>query len=161
MIGRLARKSAIVTGASSGIGRSLAMALAREGASVVLLGRRLDALRSLADECSGLGGRATAYEADFLKITQFGGLRAKIAKDTPIDILVHSAGMYAAAAVPDASLQDFELMFRCNVLAPFALTQAFLPDLRQTRGQVVFINSTAGLSSAAGAQAGACEVGRR
>jgi len=151
MMGRLVNKVAIVTGASSGIGRAVALALAREGGDLALLGRRIDVVQRLAEECTGLGGKARCYEIDLLSETQFPGIAAEITRNQKrVDILVHSAGMFAASPVAKASLADFDLMFRCNVRAPFALTQLFLPALRENQGQIVFINSTAGLISTAG-----------
>ena len=147
MMGRLANKVAVVTGASSGIGRSVALALAEEGADLALLGRQMDRLNTLAEECP----KARCYKVDLLDETGFPSLREQVLRDfAGVDILVHSAGMYAAARVSDASLRDFDLLYQCNVRAPFALTQLFLPSLTQRQGQIVFINSTAGFAAPAG-----------
>jgi len=151
MTRRLAHKFAIVTGASGGIGRSVAIALAGEGAELALLGRKLNVLESVAQECVERGGKARCYQIDLLDETQLSKLKADMARESQhIDVLVHSAGMFASSRVAEASLSDFDLLFRCNVRAPFLLTQLFLPALRQSHGQIVFINSTAGLISAPG-----------
>jgi NADP-dependent 3-hydroxy acid dehydrogenase YdfG len=148
---RLGDKLAIVTGASSGIGRSIALALASEEADLALLGRRMEPLRSLSQECAQLGTRALCYKIDLLNEAEFPALKQQISQDFgSVDILVHSAGMFVAANVADASLRDFDLLYQCNVRAPFALTQLFLPALVERRGQIVFINSTAGFMAAAG-----------
>jgi short-subunit dehydrogenase len=67
-----------------------------------------------------------------------------------VDILVHSAGVIVLSNVATASLSDFEFQYRCNVLAPFAVTQLFLQTLAERQGHIVFINSTAGLIAPAG-----------
>jgi NADP-dependent 3-hydroxy acid dehydrogenase YdfG len=121
MMGRLANKVAVVTGASSGIGRSVALALAEEGADLALLGRQMDRLNTLAEECP----KARCYKVDLLDETRFPPLREQV-------------------------LRDFDLLYQCNVRAPFALTQLFLPSLTQRQGQIVFINSTAGFAAPAG-----------
>src|SRR4051812_8047992 len=151
MTSGLANKVAIVTGASSGIGRSIALALAREGASLVLPGRRMDVLRAVAQECIQFGAKAQSYKLDLLQDTEFAAFKAQVDRDfSGADILVHSAGMFASASVADASLRDFDLLYQCNVRAPFALTQLFLTDLAKRRGQIVFINSTAGFMAVGG-----------
>jgi NADP-dependent 3-hydroxy acid dehydrogenase YdfG len=151
MMHRLQHKVAVVTGASSGIGRSIATGLAGEGVDVALLARKTERLKDVAHECIQLDAKARIYEIDLLDDTRFGPLITQISEDFGgIDILVHSAGMFAAGNVADATLRDFDLLYQCNLRAPFALTQLFLPVLRERQGQIVFINSTAGFMAAAG-----------
>jgi NAD(P)-dependent dehydrogenase (short-subunit alcohol dehydrogenase family) len=148
---RLHRKIAVITGASSGVGRAIALALAREGASVVLLGRRIDRLRTVAEQCRASDVRAVGFQLDLLRQAALRPVVARILKTFGgVDILIHSAGEFARAPVEVASLADFDRQYRCNLRAPFALTQALLSSLKERRGQVVFINSTAGLVSVAG-----------
>jgi len=143
-------KVAVITGASSGVGRSIALALAREGASVALLGRRSALLQALSRECSKSGVRAIPYKVDLLKDKEVRHLKDKIIHDFGgVDILIHSAGVITRANVATASLSDFDRQYRCNVRAPFALTQLFLSALVKRQGQIVFINSTAGLTAGA------------
>ena len=66
-----------------------------------------------------------------------------------VDVLVHSAGEFVRSSVAAASLADFDLQYQCNLRAPFALTQCFLPSVSARKGQIVFINSTAGLQAPA------------
>jgi short-subunit dehydrogenase len=66
-----------------------------------------------------------------------------------VHILVHSAGVFRRGSVADSPATDFDLQYRTNVLVPYALTQALLPILEPQRAQVVFVNSTAGLTAAA------------
>jgi len=148
---RLQGKTAVVTGATGGVGRSIAIALAREGARVALLGRRAGILGDVARECAASGSKVVPYTIDLLKDRQIHNLRQKIIRDFGgVDILVHSAGVIVRSNLAAASLFDFDRQYRCNVRAPFALTQLFLPSLSKRQGQIVFINSTAGLMAAAG-----------
>ena len=147
----LLKKVAVVTGASSGVGRSIALALAAEGVDLALFGRKMSLLDAVKRECCEHGVKAESYGVDLLAekeieeakervLTTFGG----------VNILVHSAGMIVLSKVAVAAAKDFELQFRCNVLAPFSLTQFFLPTLIDRKGDIVFINSTAGLIAAPG-----------
>ena len=147
---RLQGKTAVITGATSGVGRSIAVALAREGVQVALLGRRVRILGLIARECAASGSQVLPYKIDLLKDREIRDLKQKIIRDFGgVDILVHSAGVIVRSNLAVASLSDFDRQYRCNVRAPFALTQLFLPSLSQRQGQIVFINSTAGLAAAA------------
>jgi NADP-dependent 3-hydroxy acid dehydrogenase YdfG len=143
---RLHKKIAVVTGASSGVGRSIALALAEEGADVALLGRRVSLLRAVAGKCSQSGSRAVCYQLDLLRAAAIPKVTAQIT-DTfgGVDILIHSAGVIAQSNVDSATLADLDWQYQCNLRAPFALTQALLRTLKRRRGQIVFLNSTVGL----------------
>lgn len=133
------------------MGRSIALALASEGAAVALIGRRAVVLRAVARECSGLAAKAVPYEVDLLKDNEVRDLKRKVVREFGgVDILIHSAGVIVRANVAAASLSDFDRQYQCNVRAPFALTQLFLSTLGERQGQIVFINSTAGLAAGAG-----------
>jgi NADP-dependent 3-hydroxy acid dehydrogenase YdfG len=149
---RLSSKIAVVTGASSGIGRSIALALAEEGADLALLGRNMGSLEAVAEKCGVTGSRAVCYGLDLLNETEIRKLKERVTRDFGgVDILVHSAGVIVLSNSATASLIDFDYQHRCNVVAPFALTQLFLPALIERRGDIVFINSTTGLIGTAGA----------
>jgi len=149
---RLCSKIAVVTGASSGIGRDIALALAEEGAHLALLGRNMSSLQAVAEKCGASGSRAVCYGLDLLNETEMQKVKNFVTRDFDgVDILVHSAGVIVLSNLATASLIDFDYQHRCNVVAPFALTQLFLPVLIERRGDIVFINSTAGLIGSAGA----------
>jgi len=148
---RLHKKVAVVTGASSGVGRCIALALATEGADVALLGRNMTRLRAIAAQCSQSGSRAVCYKVDLLRAAAIPKVKAQIIETFGgVDILIHSAGAVARSNVDAASLADMDWQYRCNLRAPFALTQALLPTLKRRRGQIVFLNSTVGLVGGAG-----------
>jgi NADP-dependent 3-hydroxy acid dehydrogenase YdfG len=143
---RLHKKVAVVTGASSGVGRSIALALAAEGADVALLGRKMSLLRGVAGKCNQTGSRAVCYKVDLLRAATILEATARITKAFGgVDILIHSAGAISRSNVDAASLADLDWQYQCNLRAPFALTQALLPTLKRRRGQIVFLNSTVGL----------------
>ena len=108
-------------------------------------------LRVVARECAASGVKAIPYTIDLLKDRGVHALKQEIIQDFGgVDILIHSAGVIVRSGIGSASLSDFDRQYRCNVRAPFALTQLFLPNLIRRRGQIVFINSTAGLGAVAG-----------
>lgn len=137
-------QTAIVTGAGSGIGRAIAMALAAEGVSVRLVGRDRARLESVAE---GTGSSARIAVLDITKEPAVAGL-ARAALPT-LDVLVHSAGAYRAESIDELDATAWAELDAVNLHAPILLTRACLPALRAAAGQVVFINSTAGLAAGA------------
>jgi NAD(P)-dependent dehydrogenase (short-subunit alcohol dehydrogenase family) len=143
-----AGKVAVVTGASSGIGRAIAAALAQAGASVVLVSRDAAAL---ADAAAAAGAATHTVAADVTAadaparivsgaVERFGGL----------DILVNAAGVIGTAAT-DATPDDlYDRMMAINVRAPFRLMREAFPQLKARRGNVVNISSVNGLRAFAG-----------
>lgn len=147
----LSKKVAVVTGASSGVGRSIAFALTEAGADLAVLGRRITLLRAVAKKCSESGSRVVCYKVDLLNERQIHQLKKQVTKTFGgVDILVHSAGVIARSNVATASPKEFDWQYQSNVRAPFTLTQLLLPTLTERKGQIVFINSTAGLVGAGG-----------
>ncbi len=141
-------QTAVITGASSGIGRAIAHELAAFGAVVCLLGRRREILEQLA--LSG-NGRMLAFPLDLSVPEQIEGFAADLRRvNCRPDILIHSAGVIAVGATENASIAEFERQLRVNLSAPYLLTQSLLPMLKSRRGQIVFINSNAGLGGVRG-----------
>jgi NADP-dependent 3-hydroxy acid dehydrogenase YdfG len=140
--GELRECRCVVTGASAGIGRAIAVALAVAGATVFGVGRREDLLRATAEVIKG-PGRIRPYPADLSDPADISMLAERLCRETSgVDVLVHSAGMYARGPVETSSADDFDRQYATNVRAPYLLTQALLRTLRASRGQIVFINST-------------------
>jgi NADP-dependent 3-hydroxy acid dehydrogenase YdfG len=135
----LENMTALVTGASSGIGRATASLLARSKARVALVGRRQAALVELATECGSL---ASAYPCDMTDNTQLKGLATRLQADfARIDILVHSAGIIKLGRTETSPVADLDAQYAANVRGPYILTQLLLPLLRAVSGQIVFVNS--------------------
>jgi short-subunit dehydrogenase len=138
----------ILTGASEGIGRALALALARSGASLALAARDAQRLESLAAECRALGGQAIAIATDVTSEHDLDWLVAETLRAFGgIDVLIHNAGITMWSrfeALEDLSI--FERVLDVNYLAPVRLTALALPHLKQSRGLIVAVASLAGLT---------------
>jgi len=151
MMAAFTGRIAVVTGAGSGVGRAIALALAADGATVCLVGRRAEALEATAQEIEGSAPRPLIYAADLARDEDIERLAARLRADHGrVDTLVHGAGAYARGEAAVAPAADFDRQYRVNVRAPYALTGAVLPLLKPYQGQIVFINSSAGLSAGAG-----------
>ena len=147
----LSNKTAIVTGASSGLGAAYAQALADRGAKVILIARRADRLRELSDKINLKHGLYASSVLSFdLSSRDAGKTLAKIIKGrgTQIDILVNNAGFGRSISFGDEAITDITDELSVNVLSLVDLTREFLPDM-QARGQGVVINvaSTAAFQS--------------
>jgi NADP-dependent 3-hydroxy acid dehydrogenase YdfG len=139
----------VVTGASSGIGRAIAVALASAGATVCAVARRRGELEATASRSNGTG-RFALYRADLVDDEQVARLaKALLAREGGVDVVVHSAGTIALGDLETAPIRDLDRQYAANVRAPYLLTQALLPALRASEGQIVFINSTVGLTARA------------
>jgi uncharacterized protein len=139
----LSGKRVLITGASRGIGESLAHAFARAGATVALVARTKDAIHSLASELEG-----TAHPADLSDPTQVATLVSQVEQEAgPIDVLVNNAGVGAPAAFTDAPDEDLGQVTQVNYLAPAELCRKIIPRmLGRGGGHIVNISSMAGCS---------------
>lgn len=147
----LKNQIAVVTGAGSGIGKAIALSLAREGVKVCAVGRNLGKLQAVADCAKQFSGNISMYPADLEIDQEINTLVTSIQEELGgINILIHSAGMITINRFDQAVIADFDRQYRVNVRAPYLLTQAFLPALKTRCGQIVFINSSAGLTAKAG-----------
>jgi NADP-dependent 3-hydroxy acid dehydrogenase YdfG len=139
----------VVTGASSGIGQAIAVALASAGAVVFGVARRTEQLHATAAMCGG-PGRVIPCPADLSVDEEISvlanGLRSRAGG---IDVVVHCSGTYSRGPIETSPADDLDRQYASNVRAPYLLTQALLPALRATQGQIVFINSTVVFAAAA------------
>jgi NADP-dependent 3-hydroxy acid dehydrogenase YdfG len=146
----LKNQIAVVTGASSGIGKAIALSLAGHGAEVCAVARRRDLLEDLAKQIHTLGSRGHACPTDLTKDEDILALRERVQKDFGrLHILILCGGAIFHGLLEKASLNEFDQMYRANLRGHYAMIQAMLPLLRKAPGQVVFINSSAGLRSPA------------
>lgn len=146
----LKNRVAVVTGASSGIGKSIALSLAGQGAEVCLVARRREALETVAKQIRESGGIGHVCRADLTSDEDIRGLAEQVQRDAGrVDVLVLCGGAIFHGPLERAPLAEFDMMYRANLRGHYALTQALLPMLRKQKGQIVFINSSAGLRSPA------------
>ena len=138
-------KTALVTGASRGIGRATAIALAKAGAQVLVhYGSNAAEARSVVDQIKAAGGQAEAVGADLSDPQGAHKLAAKVREivGDRLDILVANAGISRAATIEDTTIADFDAQFAVNVRAPFFLVQQLLPILKEG-SSVIFTSSLA------------------
>jgi NAD(P)-dependent dehydrogenase (short-subunit alcohol dehydrogenase family) len=137
----LTNKTALITGASRGIGRATAKALAGLGARVFIhYGNSLDAAKELAGEIQNSGGHATVIGADLAKPDGPSDLAAKVREllaEGRLDILVSNAGISKAASIEAHTIEDFDELVATNVRAPFFLLQQLLPVLGEGSSVIV------------------------
>ena len=134
---------AIITGASSGIGRAIALRLADQGFILGLIGRTLTTLESLADLAEKTSPRVLAYQADLTKKIDVKLLSDKLKKDiSHINALVHCAGVITIGNAKDSDVEDFDRQYYTNVRAPYVLTMDLLPLIERCKGQIVMMNSS-------------------
>jgi 3-oxoacyl-[acyl-carrier protein] reductase len=149
--GAMQGRTALVTGAGKGIGRAVAVALAREGAHVGLVARTRRDLEAVAAELAGLGVRAAVAPADLAdRAAAEAAVAAVTAELGDVDVLVNNAGMAERGAVVDMDPEAWERTFRVNLFGSYYVTRAVLPAMIARRaGDVINVASTAGLSGAA------------
>jgi NADP-dependent 3-hydroxy acid dehydrogenase YdfG len=137
----------VVTGASSGIGRAIAISLARNGAAVCGVGRDQTALCQMIAEAKRFS-TALPFQADLATDENISRLRQIVQEEFGrLDILVHCAGVIHHGPMRDARIEDLDSQYAMNIRMPYLLTQSLLPMLRESHGQVVFINSSVGVNA--------------
>lgn len=139
----------IVTGASAGIGKSLALQLAAQGAKLVLAARRVDRLEQISAECRQLGGEALVIPTDVSVEAQCRDLIEKsVATFGRLDMLVNNAGMAATALLDEfPDLQLFKQTLDINFYGAVYCTYYALPHLKRSTGRIVAVSSLGGKSA--------------
>jgi NAD(P)-dependent dehydrogenase (short-subunit alcohol dehydrogenase family) len=142
----LENKIALVTGASSGIGRATSLLFSREGAAVSLVGRDRDALESVLSEIEAGGGQGLVAPAD---VTCEADCRRVVDQTVDrysgLDVLVNAAGIIGTGTLESTSRREWQEMMAINVDAVFVLMQLALPHLKQRVGNIVNVSSVTGL----------------
>src|SRR5258708_29667413 len=144
-------QKALVTGATSGLGRAIAFQLARDGAEVIVHGRDAARGAETVDVITAAGGRARFVAAD---LSDPAVLRRLVEDIGDIDILVNNAGFSVFGATADLDLDTFNALFASNVRAPFFLVAAFAPGMvARGNGSIINVSSMAGQIGLAGSAA--------
>jgi NAD(P)-dependent dehydrogenase (short-subunit alcohol dehydrogenase family) len=119
--------------------------------TVWLVGRVEERLAEVSERAREAGGSAVAVVADLTSDEAIRDIAPEVGRRCGgLDVLVHSAGVIAVGGVDGVGVDQLDRQYRTNLRAPYLLTQVLLPLLKRRRGQVLFINSTAGLSAAGG-----------
>jgi len=144
---RLAGKAAIVTGAGTGIGRAIALALAREGAKVAVAGRRREKLQEVAQAIRRAGREALVTVCDVSSEAD----TQRAVKDAEeafghVNVLVNNAGALSVSTVESISVEEWDRLMATNLKGPFLMSRAVLPPMRQAGGGVIVnVGSVLGL----------------
>lgn len=135
----------VVTGAGSGIGREIVLALAREQRRIVLVGRRRELLEQTAADARAVGATCCVIDLDLGAPGAVEELANKVHEQCGrVSVLINNAAVLAQGPVETFELADIERAVKVNLTAPLQLVRAFLPDLVATSGTVVLVASTAG-----------------
>ncbi len=140
---------AIITGASSGIGKATALAFAKAGIQLALVSRASDKLSAVVDTVTALGVAAKSYPLDLAEITLVKDRIAAIAQDFgPIDILVNNAGMGYTNSLEATSLADWQAVMNLNLTSVFQCIQGILPHMRdRSSGMIINVVSIAAVNA--------------
>ena len=142
------RKVAVVTGASSGIGRASALLFAEHGYEVVAVGRNEAELGSTRDEARGFSGSIRIHLADITENSQVERLISDTVQHLErIDVLVNAAGIIKNGSIEDTTLDEWDKMMQINLRSVFYLMQKCVPHLEKTKGNVVNVSSVTGVRS--------------
>lgn len=144
----LKNKNALITGAGKGIGKAIAIALAKEGVNVILVARTQADVNQLSTEISALGVKSLALSADVSDINSINAAVEKaLAEFNTIDILINNAGIASFGKFLDLEPSAWEKIIQVNLMGTYYTTRAVLPTMieRQT-GDIINISSTAGLN---------------
>lgn len=141
-------KVAIITGASSGIGRASAILFANKGATVVAVARNEKELLTLSQEVSSEKGAVKVHLADVQEMSQLDRLVSEtIDNHGRIDVLVNSAGIISNGTIENTTLDDWDKMMDVNLRSVFALSNKCVPHLVASKGNIVNVSSVAGTRS--------------
>lgn len=141
-------QNAVITGASRGIGRAAALALAREGVNVAVTARSADQLLDLVKECRDLGVKAEAFPAEATEAASVASARDQIlAGFGHIEILVNNAGVGRYGPLGEHTVEDYDWMMNTNMRSTFLFTHAFVPGMIERKsGCVIVVSSQAGVN---------------
>ncbi len=141
-------QTAVITGASRGIGRAAALVLAKAGCNIAATARNAEELTTLVAECTALGVRAKAYPADATDAPAVYAVRDQILADFgQVDILVNNAGVARYGTLVEHTIEDYDWMMNTNMRSTFLFTHAFVPSMiARKSGNVVVVSSQAGVN---------------
>ncbi len=135
---RLSGKVALITGGGTGIGRAIALAFAREGASVAVAGRRLEKLREVINEVHKQDGAGLAMECDVTRARDVErAVKGTVERFGRVNVLVNNSGTLHVSTVEGISEEEWDRVMTVNVKGPFLMSRAVLPEFRKCGGGVI------------------------
>ena len=138
-------ETAVITGASSGVGKSLAIQLSDAGYKVVLAARSEDKLNVIAEEIQKMGGNCLVVPTDVSQPEQINNLKDRTLEYGDVFVVINNAGLGKFCKIEDVTLEDWNRQLDVNLRASFLVSQAFIPGMkRRKKGTLVFMNSVAG-----------------
>jgi NADP-dependent 3-hydroxy acid dehydrogenase YdfG len=142
----ITNRTALITGASSGIGKATALAFAKAGINLALVGRDRDKLTAVAQAAEAVGVTAKTYVLDLSRLDRVSAKIAEIAAEHEnLDILINNAGMAYTGSIADSPLADWQKVIDLNLTSVFQCVQGILPHMRQRKaGVIVNVSSIAG-----------------
>ncbi len=141
---KLQARIALVTGASKGLGKAIAVALAEAGAQVALVARDTEKLNSVAAEIESAGGKTEVFRADVSDESQVQALEGQVSdKLGKVQVLVNNAGVNVRKNITDFSLDEWNYVIGTNLTAAFLMCRSFVPHMRNTGyGRILNLTST-------------------
>ena len=138
-------QTAVITGASSGIGKALALQLADAGYKIVLVARSTEKLDSISEEIQKNGVECLAVPTNVAQPNQINKLKDRALAFGDVSVVVNNAGVGKFSGIEDITLEDWNWQINVNLRASFLVSQAFIPNMKEMKkGTLVFINSVAG-----------------
>jgi len=144
---RLGGKVSLITGGGTGIGRSTALAFAREGAKVAVAARRVEKLQEVVNEIKGTGGEAIAVACDVRRAADAQNAVRKVVETFgKLDVLVNNAGVLSVSTIEEIPEEEWDRLIEANLKGPFLMCRAALPEFRKVGGgAIVNVGSVLGL----------------
>ena len=139
-------KVAIITGASTGIGKHISIELSKNDYTVILISRNINKLNNVKDLIDNLGKKCIIIESDISKESSIECVFKELSSFNNIDILINNAGLGIFNKIDNTSYQDWDIQMNTNLKASFMMTKNIVPLMKKKNsGKIVFINSVAGL----------------
>ena len=136
---------AVISGASSGIGKEVSILLAENGYHVILLSRKIKLLKRISNKIKKNGGLSDYFKCDISNYINLKNVKKKIDKIGEVDIVINNAGVGLFSKLEEIKYADWMLQINVNLTGSFLISQAFLKNMKKRKeGSIVFINSIAG-----------------
>lgn len=147
----IAHKTILISGASDGIGRSIALCLAKQNVNLILLGRDESKLEEVKNNCETSGSRAKTYAFDLTNKTSLDSVAQSIKEAGPVDVIVNNAGVWhKSTPLGQLEVETIESVINTNLTAQMLLTRQFIDDMIDRETAIINIVSSAGMQAKAG-----------